>query len=455
MSTLAITINPTKKQNEAWSYLEDEVTTELLFGGGAGGGKSRLLCEWEIKCSLRYPGSRGLLGRSVLKSLKESTLLTFFEVASLWELKAGVHYRYNQQDNIITFWNGSAIYLKDLFAYPSDPNFDSLGSTEYTFAGIDEANQVTLRAKEVVRSRLRYRLTDFGLIPKLLMSCNPAKNWVYSDFYLPAKNQTLPSGRAFVQSLVTDNPHISPHYIDSLKSLKDPAMRERLLHGNWEYDDDPNALFGRDELNDLFSNPIEGGDNYLTCDVARLGRDRTIYIIWEGMKAVEIIAVDKSRVNEVIADIEGLRAKHGIPMSHVLVDEGGVGGGVVDGLNCPGFVGGSSAIQDKLLRRVEGESKTSYQVNYGNLRTQCYFTLAEYVREHRMTITETEYRDMIVADLEQIKSKDPDRDSKLRVISKDAIKEHLGRSPDFGDALSMRLWFEVQPESQEAFVVVG
>jgi hypothetical protein len=455
MSTLAITINPTKKQDEAWSYLEDDITTELLLGGGAGGGKSRTICEWEIKCALRFPGSRGLLGRSVLKSLKESTLLTFFEVAQYWHLTANVHYRYNQQDNIITFWNGSAIYLKDLFAYPSDPNFDSLGSTEYTFAGIDEVNQVTFRAKEVVRSRLRYKLTEFNLIPKLLMTCNPAKNWVYSDFYLPAKTGTLPQGRAFVQALVTDNPHISPHYIESLKSLKDPAMRERLLHGNWEYDDDPNALFGRDELNDLFSNPLPGGDAYLTCDVARLGRDRTVYIIWEGLRAVEIIAVDKTRVNEVIADIEGLRAKHGIPMSHVLVDEGGVGGGVVDGLNCPGFVGGSSAIQDKLLRRIDGEATPSYQVNYGNLRAQCYYTLAEYVREHRLAIEETEYRDMIVADLEQIKSKDPDRDSKLRVISKDEIKEHLGRSPDFGDALSMRMWFEVQPVSQDAFVVVG
>lgn len=224
MSTLTINLHPTRKQDEAWEYLEDSITTELLFGGGAGGGKSRLLCEWILKNCLRYPGSRWLSGRSVLKSLKESTLLTFFEVCNEWEFKAGAHYRYNQQDNIITFWTGSTVYLKDLFAYPSDPNFDSLGSTEFTGAGVDEANQVSHRAKEVVRSRLRYKLDHFDLIPKLFMSCNPAKNWVYSDFYLPWKNGTLPPERAFVQALVTDNPYISPHYIESLRSLQDKAL---------------------------------------------------------------------------------------------------------------------------------------------------------------------------------------------------------------------------------------
>lgn len=158
MSTLSINFQPTPKQDLAYQYLTDQTTTELLFGGGAGGGKTELICSWEILCCLQYAGVRGLLGRAVLKSLKESTLLTFFDVAARWNLKAGIHFRFNQQDNIITFWNGSTIYLKDLFAYPSDPNFDSLGSTEYTFAGIDEANQVTHKAKEVVKSRLRYKL---------------------------------------------------------------------------------------------------------------------------------------------------------------------------------------------------------------------------------------------------------------------------------------------------------
>lgn len=378
----------------------------------------------------------------MLKNLKESTLLTLFEVLSRWGLKPNTHYRFNAQDNILTFFNDSTIYLKDLATYPSDPNFDSLGSTEYTFAGIDEANQVSIRAKEVVKSRLRYKLDDYGLIPKLAMSCNPAKGWPYSDFYLPAKNGTLDTNRAFVQSLVTDNPHVSPHYITELKAMKDKAMRERLLFGNWEYDDDPNALFAIDDLNNLFSNPVEKGKfNCLICDVARFGRDKTVYSIWRGLVEIERIRLDSTATTEVVSDIEGLRTKHGIPTSHVLVDEGGVGGGVVDQGRYKGFIGNAAAMQNPI------EAKQTFKVNYGNLRAQCYYTLADYVREHKLRIEcEDEIvKHLIIGDLEQVKAKDPDKDAKLRIIGKDEIKEHLGRSTDDGDVLMMRMYFELDP----------
>ena len=161
---------------------------------------------------MRYAGSRWLLGRSVLKTLKQTTLLTLIEVLSSWGLKADEHYIYNQQESTITFSNGSVIFLKDLAYYPSDPNFDSLGSSEYTGAAIDEANQVQAKARDVVLSRIRYKLDEFGLIPKLLLSCNPAKNWVYGDFYKPWREGTLPEYRAFIPALVTDNP-ISPRTI--------------------------------------------------------------------------------------------------------------------------------------------------------------------------------------------------------------------------------------------------
>jgi phage terminase large subunit len=202
-------------QTRAFDLLEDRQTTELLYGGGAGGGKSMLGCLWLITVCSSYPGTRWLMGRSELKNLKQTTLKSFFEVTSKLNLKTGVDFSYNQGSSSIFFSNGSEILLKDLYAYPSDPEFDGLGSLEITGAFVDECNQITEKAKAIVKSRIRYKLDEHGIVPKMLMTCNPAKNWVYQQFYKPFKSNTLSREKAFIQSLVTDNPFISKHYIEN------------------------------------------------------------------------------------------------------------------------------------------------------------------------------------------------------------------------------------------------
>ncbi len=421
------------------------------MGGGAGGGKSAWLSQVIGSSALRYPGSRWLLGRSVLKTLKQTTLLTLLEVLSSWGLKADEHYDYNQQDSTITFSNGSVIFLKDLAHYPSDPNYDSLGSSEYTGAAIDEANQVQAKAKEVVASRLRYKLDEFGLVPKLLLSCNPAKNWVYGDFFKPWREGTLPAFRAFVPMLVTDNPYISPHYIESLKRLKDPALRERLLNGNWEYDDDPNALFETDALHDLFTNPVsgEGEERYITCDAARLGRDKCVIMVWRGWKVAHITTYDTSLLTQIEAEIERLRTIFNIPRSKVLIDEAGVGGGIIDHLpGVKGFIGGSSPIQEP---QREQEAQPGYKVNYQNLRAQCFYALADVVRDHKLAIpcATPDQQETIVEEMEQIKGRDVEKDSKLKIVDKEEIKQNIGRSPDYADCLSMKAFFDLEPSPIE------
>ena len=194
---MEITPKFTNTQIKALRYLTDDTTNELLFGGGAGGGKSYTGCSWLIVNCLKYPKTRYLMGRSKLDALKKTTLNTFFEVCDNWGIKAKVHYTFNAQSNIIKFYNGSEILLKDLFSYPSDPNFDSLGSLELTGAFIDEANQITQKAKNIVLSRVRFRLDENNLIPKVLLTCNPAKNWLYSEWYVPNKPVREQRGKTF------------------------------------------------------------------------------------------------------------------------------------------------------------------------------------------------------------------------------------------------------------------
>jgi hypothetical protein len=49
-----------------------------------------------------------------------------------------------------------------------------------------------------------------------------------------------------------------------------------------------------------------------------------------------------------------------------------------------------------------------------------------------------------------LKEKDADKETPLRLIPKEEVKEVLGRSPDICDTLLMRAWFEIQPSAYEA-----
>lgn len=419
----------TPKQSEAWDYLMSPGINELLFGGGAGGGKTDFGCGFAIHQCLHYPGIRGFLAREVLKDLKDSTLLTFFERALKWGLKEGRDFRYHTDSHITFIKNESTIFLKELKWLPSDPQFDRLGSTEYTFGFIDEAQQIHAKAKNVMRSRIRFLLKRYNLTPKLLMGCNPHKGFLYSEFYKPSKEGKLQENRAFVQALAKDNPHIDPSYIKNLNTL-DPNTKERLLFGNWEYDDDPARLMEYEALIDLFTNIVPASsEKYITADIARLGDDKTVIAYWEGWAVKRLAYFNKITTDTTERIINEWRAQHGVSLSHTIVDEDGIGGGVKDHLQCKGFVANTRAFKNE---------------NYASLKSQCYYNLARRINKREVSVhcEDQDTREMIISELEQIKAKDADKDRKLQVISKDEMKEHLGRSPDFADTLMMRCAFD-------------
>ena len=428
----------TATQKKCLKYLFDNKTKEVLFGGAAGGGKSWVGVSYLILMCLQYPKTRYLMGRSKLDALKKTTLNTFFEVCSLWNVKANEHYNFNGSSNVITFYNGSEIILKDLFLYPSDRNFDSLGSLEITGAFIDEANQITEKAKNVVASRLRYKLDENNLIPKLLMTCNPAKNWVYTSYYRPAQEKKLKAHKQFIQSLVTDNEYISKHYEKQLFEL-DELTKQRLLFGNWEYDATQDSLIDYNSILSLFESKGTNGDKYITCDVARFGSDRTVIMLWEGLHLKYIKTMLKSAINDIVEEIKKLQQENQVALRNIIVDEDGVGGGVKDYLRCQGFVNNARALKNE---------------NYQNLKTQCYYKLADLINKSQLGITcnNINTKNDIIEELEQVRTKDADKDNKLQILSKDTIKAIIGRSPDYADALAMRCYYEIDSNYGRYFV---
>ena len=395
-------------------------------------------CTWQILRRLKYPGTRGLIGRAKLDTLKKTTVATFLEVANRIGLVAGKEFTYNQQSHIIKFMNGSEIILADLFLYPSDPYMTDLGGLEITDFLIDEAAEVSEKAFNIVSSRVRYKLNEFNLVPKGLITCNPSKNWIYNQFYLPYKNDSLPEYKAFVQALPGDNLYLPTSYVQSLTRLPE-VDRKRLLEGDWEYDNSADRLYQYEELMRCFRESTEtNGQMYLTGDIARLGKDRTVLCVWNGMTCIDIVVLSQKRIDETKREVQRLMSQYNIKLSNVLVDEDGVGGGLCDALRCRGFQNGSKAVRGS---------------QYQNLKADCYFKLGELIDKNQI-ILPIRYQEDIVKELELIRRVNPDADGKLKVTSKETISQRTGGlSPDFADAIMMRAYFDLVPNyNKYAFI---
>jgi hypothetical protein len=435
MTEEKIKVRRTEKQALALMYLQNRKTKYVLFGGAAGGGKSYLACMWLLGLALRYEGTRWFIGREELKRLKESTFVTMWKVISDWQVSRS-DFRYNGTNNVFEFKNGSIISMLDLKYLPSDPMYERYGSVEYTGGVIEEAGEVNYGAFDVLKTRVgRYRNEQLGIPSKILITANPKKNWLKTMFHDPFIAGTLPDNMAFVQSLAVDNKYLDKGYLENLNSITDPVTRERLRDGNWDYADDKNQLIPFDKIRDLFTNQhVKEGEKFITADIARFGKDCTVIGTWSGFRLEDIITIEKSSIPEAARQIRAIATARGIPMSRVLVDEDGVGGGVKDILSCKGFVNNSRAVQ------VKGKSE-----NYSNLKSQCAFMFSELANNSGAFINapSENLRKKITEEVEQIRSETLDSDTKLSIISKDKVKDAIGRSPDYSDMMIMRMYFEL------------
>lgn len=478
------TIRPTKKQQIAWDALsfDNWEYKNIGFGGGAGGGKTWLACEWLLTNCYMLPYSRWFIAREELARLKKSTFVTFKKVCRYHNIPDD-DWRLDGQNNIIIFKNGSTIDLIDVSFKPTDPDYERFGSLEYTGGFGEEAGEWHFDAFDILKSRVgRHnhfnkdtntmceKPIDFDehkylypnikeLPPKFLLTFNPSRGWLYRTFYLPSKEGTLEKGYFFIQTLYTDNPYTAKMYGEQLDGIKNQVNKARLKDGDWEYTDDIDAMTTLEYLSDMFSNNIViNNEKYMTIDVSRDGRDSTVFTIWEDLQVKKIIKKSKQDTSITIQDAKDLASEFKIPYSHIAVDSIGVGGGVADGLKgCVAFNSNSSAfltkaqIRDRKLRLDTSATLPSVVTGYANLKAQCAFKLAEIINEHKIsTVYVGSYRDEIIEDLTAIlQERDADQEGKKKIVTKEDMKEELGRSPDIGDTFLMRMFWLLKDDAED------
>lgn len=439
-----------EKQLQAVEAWIDDTTEEILYGGAKGGGKSFLGASLIFGDALIYPGTHYFIARQELTDLRKFTVPTIHEVFQKWGLKLDQYASFNGQDNCYTLTNGSKVYLIACKEIPSDPLYERFGSMQMTRGWIEEGGEIAEAAKANLRLSIgRWKNLEYNLKAKLLITANPKKGWMKRDFVDPWKQGVLPHSRIFITALPTDNPYLPPEYVDTLRNEKDTVRRQRLFEGNWDYDEDQDSLISFDALTDTFSNPIKkDGQKYLIVDVARLGRDSTVFSFWDGLELYKIEQFHKQDTQTTIQKVKDYARLENVPYSNILIDEDGIGGAVVDGLfGVRGFIANSSPLPTPTeirARLAKLESHFTPKRNFANLKTQCAFKVAELINEHKMSISAIAYRDIIIEELTSLlRQKDIDSDGKLKIKPKEDVKLELGRSPDVGDTIIYRAWFEL------------
>lgn len=360
-----------------------------------------------------------------------STFLTWVKVCQYHNIPRD-EWTMNGTYNYILFKNGSRVDLLDVKYLPSDPFYERFGSLEYTDGAIEECGEIDFRAYDVLKTRVgRHLNKELGIRATLALTGNPKKNWTYTTFYQPWKKGALPGNMAFIQSLYGDNPYTADVYEVQLGSITDQSTKERLMYGNWDYEDNPDVLIDFSTVQNMFSNDfVKAGPKKIVADIARYGSDRAIITVWSGLQLTDYKSFNISSMVDIQNAITTLKKKYFIPASEIIVDEDGIGGGVVDNLKCKGFVNNSRPLN----------------TNYYNLKSECGYKLGELASQIWISANMPENeKDAIMLELSMLRTYDADSDGKLKIMPKDKIKEYIGRSPDWLDCFIMRMFWEIRP----------
>ena len=399
--------------------LIDSPKTHNILTGGRGGSKSRAAASLITRVMRKAP-LQVLCCREVQKSLTESSYAML--KGEVYRQNYGDHFNLGEARGVMTGNNGS----RAVFTGLKEHTIDSIKSYEgFHWVWVEEAQSVSKKSFDVLIPTLRtdeWFEIDLGDgIPRkfpLRMFIYTLNPFTYNDDI----NIVLPESRDDVQRIEInyyDNPWFPQSLEDERREAEkvmDPDEYARIWEGV-PYEDAERAIMKRAEIKGAMERQAsKDGGIVVGADIARFGKDRTVFIKRQGMQVVDTMTLTKSDTQNTARKLHEF-AEGG----RIVIDDTGVGGGVTDKLRDLGC-------QD--VNAINFGSRAKNKKKYPDIISEMWFNLARIINkaglpEDRELLNELSGRNYSYT-----------RDERRKVESKEEYKKRTGqRSPDKADAL--------------------
>jgi len=332
--------------------------------------------------------------------------------------KTGV-YKINESSMTITCPNGAIMHFK------SADNPDNLFGEDVYSVVFDEAP----RAKVEAFYALRSTITATGGLMKLIGNFGGVANWMHQ---LKEKAKTDPQYAYFkitAWDAVREGILPEEEILQAQRDLPKRVFNQLYLAEEMETDD---QMCSFDNIQSLWTNTHAiTGDKYITADIALHGSDKFIVLVWDGMKVIDYIEVDKCEANEVETLLKTTAEKHSVKRGNIAYDADGLGSFL------RGYLQGAKPFNNG--------GKPKVDQRYKNLKSECGYKLAEKINKGDIWIDLDLPKSEFIKEFECLQSYKLDDDGKIQLLPKAKVKELIGHSPDKLDAFIMRMYFELNP----------
>lgn len=368
-------------------------------------GKSYALSIWIVLQCLKNPGIRGII---IAQNYRALTLVLIREIKNRCN-EFGITIEHNKSNNELVFPNGSILY-----GFSAESPDAVLGLTEISLLAIDEAAYTN----EEIYNNARDRMRGSKYPSRVRLISSPSNTRVQNWFSTLCKNYS----DKVIHATAFDNPFTSQTFKDELVERYGegtPLYRQQVLGEIFDADVVSQIIKRSDFRQDKTAN-----DNvyYLGMDCSGMGADKDVIVIIDKYGIVDISEFSHADTFIKVNRINDYYNKYHFKCGY-LDNTGGYGQGILDlckSKNLP-------------IEGINFANKAFNEELYPNIRTEMYLEAAKEIKDGFYVYDNV--KEEFIAQEITINNK-----GQSSLISKKDIKEVLGHSPDYSDAVSLAIY---------------